>query len=110
MSSEQTILQFINLFHDAQDIFLNGLCYWFAKILSIRFQGEIYYEPIENHFVAKLAELENGILKYKLYDIRGDVTESYKNRVVPWFEFSHNDPALAKRIVRDCIKKEQPND
>lgn len=74
-------------------VFTSGNCYYFAMILKERFNGEIYYLPIENHFICKI---EN-----KYYDIKGkiEVNETpYK-----WSSFIYHDEKLYKRIIRDCI-------
>ena len=54
--SENVILGFIKHFSGATDTFLNGCCYWFTVILTLRFGGETLYSPIENHFVQKIGE------------------------------------------------------
>lgn len=93
------VLQFISQFDGAQDVFLYGCCYWFAHILHNRFNGEILYEPVEGHFVTRIA---NG-----LYDIRGEVTEQYKEcGLIDWDTYAEVDPLHYKHIVRDCVMKE----
>ena len=53
-------------------IYLHGECLVFAKKLKEKLgEGEIKYLPLFNHFVLKV----NG----KIYDIRGNVTNIYKN-------------------------------
>jgi hypothetical protein len=49
------------------------------------------YDQVANHFVAEI----DG----RLYDITGDVTDTYKAE--PWDDL--DDDLLRARIVRDCI-------
>lgn len=99
MSDRQKILQFISLFEDAKDIFLYGLCFWFAFILQERFGGTMMYEQVENHYIQEIGG--------RLYDVSGDVTERYgtSKYLVPWADFEQRDSSLYQRLVRDCIKK-----
>lgn len=88
------VLQFISQFRECKHTFLYGCCYWFAFILKERFNGQIYYNPIENHFATKI----NG----DLYDVSGEITcDSF----VLWDEYKKVDELEAARIERDCIKK-----
>lgn len=78
-----------------EELFTCGNCYYFAVILKERFQtGEIYYLPIENHFVWKY----DGIL----FDIKGE--HSTNERAYSWEEYKKIEPLGAKRIERDCIE------
>lgn len=52
-----------------EQTFTEGMCYYFAIILQERFGGEILYDKVENHFVT--------LIKGKLYDITGNVTNMY---------------------------------
>ena len=77
------------------DVFSNGCCYWFAKILYDRFTlthgATLMYDEVENHFGTKI----DG----RVYDITGDVTFKYE-----WKPFSDvDDELLRARIIRDCI-------
>ena len=91
------IQNFINLFDSSRDLFLNGMCYYFAVILKERFGGKIYYSLSDNHFVTKIGD--------GLYDASGDVTYYYP-KTVAWDEYIEIDPIHADRIIRDCIMKE----
>lgn len=93
------ILEFINKFKfkykkELEYIFTSGNCYYFAVILKERFNGEIYYLPIENHFICKI---DNNY-----YDITGKAKMNEKP--YKWSEFIKEDEKLYNRIVRDCIK------
>lgn len=92
------VAQFLKRFHfseDITDVFSNGCCYWFAKILYDRFApthgATIMYDEVINHFGTKI----NG----RVYDITGDVT--FKHEWKPWSEV--DDELLRARIIRDCI-------
>lgn len=96
---KQKILEFIEKFKftwkkEVEALFTCGNCYYFAVILKERFHtGEIYYLPIENHFVWKYG----GVL----FDIKGEVGT---NEVAySWEEYKKLDESHARRIVRDCI-------
>ena len=79
-----------------KDIFLNGNCYWFARILKDRFDYlDIYYLPIEGHFVA--CDEEN----HKMYDANGSFR--YNEKAIPLEKIKTNDENWYKRLVRDCI-------
>lgn len=94
------IIFFINKFKcmdqkTIEDVFLYGNCYWFAQILVNRFQNEnpeLYYLPIDGHFVTKI----NG----KLYDISGEVITD--RVLISWNDLQKDEPELAKRIYSNC--------
>lgn len=77
-----------------KEVFTCGCCYWFAAILFSRFNRDgatIMYDEIANHFGTKVRD--------RVYDITGDVTDSYQ--WVVWESIT--DSALRTRITRDCI-------
>lgn len=88
---------FLKRFHSSNNIdevFTSGCCYWFAVILFGRFireGAEIMYDDVANHFGTKIGN--------KVYDITGDVTDSYN--WLPWNDI--NDESHRKRIEKDCI-------
>ncbi len=88
-------MEFIKGFSDASDLFLHGYCYWFAVILANRFHGEIWYLPIENHFVCKI----NGFY----YDVTGKIQP--ENVIHRWSDYT--EEIEKKRIIRDCVNKEK---
>ena len=93
------VLEFIEKFKFShadvlEYIFTQGNCYYFAVILKERFHGEIYYLPIENHFLCKI---ENNY-----YDIIGKVNPNEHPH--NWIEFQRNDESHARRIIRDCVR------
>jgi len=91
---EEEVLSFINNFDSSADLFQHEMCYWFAFILKERFCGEIYYNPVDNHFATKI----KGTLYDSLGKLGGDGFE-------PWEEFKKKDELETKRIIRDCIEK-----
>ena len=99
-SKKDLVLDFIKQFRDlgAENCFSNGMCYWFAATLRMRFNGEhchMMYDEIENHFGCEI----NGAV----YDITGDVTKTYD--WTPWYNIELRDRALYARILRDCRDK-----
>lgn len=98
------ILDFINYFKNAQEIFLNGCCFWFAFILQERFGGTMMYEPVENHYLQEIGG--------RLYDVSGDVTDQYgaSKHLMRWSDMEQFDSSLYRRLIRDCIKKEKYSD
>lgn len=115
--NEKQILFFIKHFTDhgpdVIDCFSNGNCYWFARILTQRFHGSVYYNPKENHFCARIGS--------DLYDITGKIKSSYFPRDndngiwlnslyedkevdwIPWKYYHYTDSSHSRHIRRDCI-------
>lgn len=91
------VIRFIRRFQRGEAVteaFTQGCCYWFAAILYWRFMddgAEIVYDEAANHFGA--------LISGRVYDITGDVTESFQWR--SWSEL--NDESHRARIIRDCI-------
>lgn len=95
---KEKVLEFIKKFKfkhvkEVESLFLYGNCYYFAVILKERFNGEIYYLPINNHFICKIDK--------EYYDITG--LASINEHPYKWKDFKYFDELLYKRIVRDCI-------
>lgn len=98
----EEVLYFINQFKslhrlEIEDTFLNGYCYWFAYILKERFQGEIYYLPIQNHYITKINDL--------YYDITGNI--KLNEKPYNWNEYKFLDELETQRLYHDCILKEK---
>lgn len=96
------ILDFINRRFPTDSNWLSGNCYYFAKILQLRFGGELYYDLVDGHFLLML----NG----RFYDWSGyrseyNVESSSRdfNYVIKWNEYEKIDPLHYERIVRDVI-------
>ena len=104
-NSFNPVIKFINNFKkihptEIEDVFSNGYCYWFAMILSSRFNAvgsTIYYLPIRNHFIVKIED--------KFYDITGEVIPDEKPYA--WCFYRLFDSIEYERIKRDCILKEK---
>jgi hypothetical protein len=98
---KNTILDFIdkfNTFPGAVEMFTQGMCYWFAHILTAQFGGEICYAPEIGHFVARI----DG----NCYDINGDAAAHCKYvKLFEWGYLQELDPHWAANIKRDCIDK-----
>lgn len=99
MTISQSVEKFINGFkqYDKENAvvitFTCGYCYWFAVILSNRFRGEIFYEPVEGHFITNIMD--------DLYDITGNVTEKYWNKAL----YDKDTYMDIKNVVSGCINK-----
>lgn len=57
----QDVVDFVKHFKGSEEVFLNGCCYWFARILQDRFHEhgylvDIFHDPIEGHFLARFIE------------------------------------------------------
>ena len=80
-----------------EDTFLFGYCYYFAKMLEERFNGEIYYLPIANHFITKIDNF--------FYDIKGLII-SMEEKPYSWKDYQCLDELEVTRIKKYCILKE----
>ena len=100
------IEEFIAHFNKAKETFTSGCCYWFAFILAERFNGEIFYNPKENHFACGIQEdnlfpwIDGSA--WVLYDINGNIKENVLDYIL-FKEYKKIDSTHYKRIVRDCI-------
>ena len=93
------VLQFIEAIkggysYEIEETFSNGFCYWFAKILEIRFDGIIYFNPDLIHFATLIEE--------QLFDINGLVTAD--NSWFNWedYQMKHD----TDEIYHSCILKD----
>ena len=93
---KKEILDFINRrFKDTDAHWFDGNCYYFTIILKTRFpELQIYYEPIEGHFVAGF--------KNTFFDAHGEYISEYKPLLFE--ELCKEDPCLEKQLIKDCIK------
>ena len=81
----EKVLKFINDFKQinpkiVEILFYCSYSYWFAVILSLRFNESIYYLPVKNHFITKIDNMYydiNGI--YKPQEQMYLWPEEYKN-------------------------------
>lgn len=99
-TKEDPVLKFINERFPNDSNWVNGNCYYFAKILQERFpDGSIYYDVIDCHFVFKHDGKyydHTGIVKY-------DNDKCNNHYLVEWDHFDEYDSIQKKRIIRDCI-------
>ena len=100
------ISNFLTHFEKAKETFTSGCCYWFAFILAERFNGEIFYNPKENHFACGIQE-DNPFpwidgSAWSLYDINGNIKENVDDYIL-FKDYEKIDSTHYKRIVRDCV-------
>jgi len=90
------VLEFIKRRFPQDSNWLNGNCYYFALILSDRFDGEILYDVIDGHFVT----LIDGIK----YDWEGIVPQNGIHKYIKWNDFDKYDKYQKKSVISGCIK------
>lgn len=88
------VLEFINKRFQTDCNWTSGNCYFFALILADRFNGDIYYDVINGHFITKVADT--------FYDWNGIVESN--NCYVKWSDMDKYDSLVKQRIIRDCIR------
>ena len=91
----QEIFDFIERRFPKDSHWTDGNCYYFALILSDRFNGTLYYDVIYGHFVCKIED--------KYYDYGGLVNLD-KRVLVEWDKFEEYDKLQYHRIVEDVLK------
>lgn len=96
INDSNEVIDFINRrFSDTDANWLNGNCYWFAKILFERFNGlEIFYEPVRGHFLVSDGNY--------FYDYTGLVTKLDSDPIL-LSEIEKSEPNMYKRLMEDCI-------
>ena len=70
-----------------------GNCYYFAIILKDRFNGTLYYDPVDGHFLCKIGS--------NFYDYTGKV-EIDESILYNWNCYKEQDELNYQHIVRDC--------
>lgn len=76
-----------------------GNCYWFARILCMRFpQLIMWYLPIENHW---MAGTRNGEIFFDWKNVKN--RNELNEEPVLWDDIEDLDELLFKRLHRDCI-------
>jgi len=75
---------------------MNGYCYHFAVMLSDMLGGEVWYNPIDNHFVCKVGD--------DLYDAKG-IIQTNTSGYIRWSDYKEEDSLHFARIMRDCVYK-----
>lgn len=105
----EEILDFINRrFPKENDCnWTTGNCFYFAKILQIRFGGEIYYDLVNGHFLFMRDGLFfdwNGWWRGSdLEDFSRSISHGTNDSIVKWADYKDIDPLHYERIVRDVI-------
>ena len=95
---EEEILDFINRRWHGYAGWLDGNCLWFAYILNKRFpQLQIYYLPIEGHFVCGVT-IENELL---FFDWRGKII--VEEEPLLFKDIKEEDINYYNRLIRDCF-------
>lgn len=95
MSEE--ILEFIKRRFSIDCNWTSGNCYWFAKILTLRFIFlKIFYDPIEGHFVAM--DTKNNVY----YDFEGEHIPIPDMKLINFENLLYEDPTLYSNLIRDC--------
>ena len=83
-------------FPNAADIWNNGNCYWFVHILTSVFPHlQIYYNPVEGHFIAGNGET--------FYDINGYYKSENQDKYILFEDIKEEDPSWYRRLTEDCI-------
>lgn len=93
------------------DVFMNGRCFWFSQILNQLFDGQTYYNPVDNHFVSMIyVEDRSGVVAF---DITGERNvricgihnfDGGRSAYYWWPDYMDFDPLDAERVIRDCIE------
>lgn len=81
-----------------KEVFTHGGCYWFAYILKERFNGQIWYLPIDNHFITLIDNL--------FYDANGQYSLENNKCIYNWEHYKIIEPLESERIEKYCIRKE----
>jgi len=95
---DEDVLNFINAIkskypQQIEDTFSNGYCYWFAKILELRFGGVIYFNPIKVHF--------GTLIGNKIFDINGIISDG--DEWFLWDDYQYIEDT--DMITNTCILK-----
>lgn len=94
---QEEVLEFINRRFKKDCDWMNGNCYYFAKILQVRFPKlEIVYFPIEGHFMA-WDRKEN-----LFYDATGAHCANGKP-FNEWEKMRTEEPFWYYRLMSDCV-------
>lgn len=93
-TDKRVVLDFINRrFPIPLDMWQEGNCFYFAKILQARFsKGVLYYDVIKGHFVTKIGDFyydSTGVVKVNVEDL------------VCWE--TYDDISHCSRIIENCI-------
>lgn len=90
------VLEFIERRFPTDSRWMDGNCYFFALILKDVFDGKIYYDVIEGHFLC--------LIKGKFYDWNGIHGKRKDEVYVKWDEFKEYDSIQHERIIKNCCR------
>lgn len=104
LSLKTQVLSFIQDFKEIDAItiekmFLHDYSYWFAEILKQRFDGIIYYFPVQDCFAT--------LIGTTYYDIQGVKPINKMEDFYTWEYYKTSAPLDAARVNIDLIKKER---
>lgn len=91
---DKEVKEFINRRFPKDSNWMNRNCFYFALILSTRFNGEVWYDQIEGHFLSKINDY--------FYDYEG-VPKERSDGMSSMTDIFFQDELLYNRLVRDCI-------
>jgi hypothetical protein len=106
MTSTNEILEFIHRRFPQDCHWLDGNCFWFALILKKRFPNvEIFYFPIQGHFVVGLKTVKNTLQNLNTEIIYFDWTGIVIPEEEPWplSQIEEEDDLLYSHLIRDCF-------
>ena len=91
------ILEFIHRRFPNDSNWLDGNCFFFAKILECAFMGTVVYDPIDGHFLFT----QDGKV---YYDWAGahQYEKEYSDKFEVWKFYMRKDPNHYARVMRDC--------
>ena len=91
------ILEFIHRRFPKDSNWLDGNCFFFAKILECAFMGTIVYDPIDGHFLFT----QDGEI---YYDWAGahQYEKEHSDKFEVWKFYMRKDPSHYARVIRDC--------
>lgn len=103
MNITEQIIEFINRRFpiDKPCDWMEENCYYFARILKMRFKGEIWYDLVEGHFLFRSYDNFYDWTGLR-YEYQFDKPETMEN-LVKWSDYKTIDPVHYARIVRDVI-------
>ena len=95
---EEEILEFIHRRFPIDCNWTNGNCYYFALILSARFEGDVVYDPIVGHYMFKARDGH-------FYDYTGrrEFDTARTQKIFNWTGYESIDYLHHQHLVRDCV-------
>lgn len=94
MDKQKEVLEFIHRRFPNDQNWLTGNCYWMAYILAVRFDLDIYYDPVIGHFF--VGESQDG----PFYDWSGLMLKP--KHYIKLYTLKQMDETWYDRLMRDC--------